>query len=73
MTRTEAMAEARKRWGDLGCISHGEDLPRLVWKIGEFETTIGRGATWEAAFANASWREQRRARKAQAARTPVRK
>lgn len=64
MNRTEAATEARKRWGDLGTISHGNEFPRLVWKIGEFDTTIGRGMTWEDAFASSERRVTRLQNKA---------
>lgn len=57
MTRTEAMTEARSLWGDLGTISSDDRLPRLVWCIGRFGQTIGRGKTWEIAL------ERSRARK----------
>lgn len=50
LTRVGALIETRKKYGDLGMISGDERLPRLVWKIGEFHTTVGRGSTWEIAI-----------------------
>lgn len=58
LTRQGAVIEARKMWGDLGSISSDEDLPRLVWCIGQFDRTVGRGRTWEIAL------ERSRVRKA---------
>jgi hypothetical protein len=57
LSRHGAVIEARKLWGDLGTVSSDEDLPRLVWCIGQFDRTIGRGRTWEIAL------ERSRARK----------
>lgn len=53
LTRAGALAAARDVHGPLGTISSDEQLPFLVWKIGSFKETIGRGDTWEKAL-NAS-------------------
>jgi hypothetical protein len=52
LTRAGAMIEARKKYGDLGMISSSyfTEFPRLVWKTGEFQKTVGRGKTWEEAL-----------------------
>ena len=43
------MQEARRLYGDMGMISSDERLPKLIWKIGEFDTTVVRGETWDEA------------------------
>jgi hypothetical protein len=58
LTRAGAVSESRNLWGDLGTISGDDKLPRLVWCIGQFDRTIGRGRTWEIAL------DRSRARKA---------
>lgn len=58
LARKGAVIEARKLWGDLGAISSDERQPRLVWCIGQFDRTVGRGRTWEIAL------ERSRVRKA---------
>lgn len=50
LTRAGALVEARKKYGDMGTISSDERLPRLVWCIGQFNATVGRGLTWERAL-----------------------
>lgn len=50
LTREGALAEARKKYGEMGTISSDEGLPRLVWCIGFFGQTVGRGKTWEQAL-----------------------
>lgn len=55
LTRHGAMAEARQRLGEMATISSYDDpaLPRVVWVIGDFHATVGRGKTWEEALAHA--------------------
>jgi hypothetical protein len=50
LTREGALVEARKKWGELGMIS-SPSLPPVVWCIGRFKETVGRGRTWEEALA----------------------
>ncbi len=50
LTREGAVLEARKLYGEDGTISSDDNLPRLVWEIGNFYQTIGRGPTWEKAI-----------------------
>ena len=50
MTRVEAQDAARAKYGEMGAISSDELLPRLVWCIGQFDRTVGRGKTWEIAL-----------------------
>ena len=60
MTRSEALAEARRRWGDgYFAATDGLGTPCLWRNAGiSFESEcIGFGSTWEAAFADADRRE----------------
>jgi len=50
LTRKGAVIKARKKYGDMGTISSDERMPRLVWCIGQFNETVGKGKTWEEAF-----------------------
>lgn len=61
LTREGALAAARERWGDLGTISMDERMPRLVWKIGFFYATVGKGRSWEEALRRADRRAAKRA------------
>jgi hypothetical protein len=65
MTREQAVLKAREVFGEMGTISafDAPGFPCMVWKIGELETTIGRGHTWESAFRNSAWRMERNAKK----------
>jgi hypothetical protein len=65
VTRQEAVIKAREVFGEMGTISAFEapGFPCMVWKIGEAETTIGRGMTWESAFRNSEWRRGRIAKR----------
>ncbi len=59
LTRKGAVLEARALWGDLGTISSTEDQPRLVWCIGNFDRTVGRGRTWELAIERSKQRKDK--------------
>lgn len=50
LTRVGALVEARAKYGDMGTISSDERMPRLVWYIGQFNSTVGKGKTWEEAL-----------------------
>ncbi len=50
LTRAGALIAAREKLGELGMISSDMVLPRLVWSIGQFGYTVGRGPTWEIAL-----------------------
>ena len=63
MTREQALACARRFYGNLGMVSASGPLKHsetgklvtasrvlFVWKIGEFDRTVGRGMTWEQAL-----------------------
>ena len=65
MTRQEAVLKAREVFGEMGTISAFEEpgFRCMVWKIGELETTIGRGHTWESAFRNSEWRREKHAKR----------
>ena len=65
MTRQVAMIEARRVFGEMGTISAFEEpgFPCMVWEIGNMESTIGRGHTWESAFRNSEWRRAKFAKK----------
>jgi hypothetical protein len=53
LTRAGALVEARKLHGDMAMIS-SPDLPVcMVWEIGYFSQTVGRGKTWEQALGRA--------------------
>ena len=56
----EALNEARRRWGPAGAISINDQYPRSRLLVGELRGSRfwihGRGATWEAAFADADAR-----------------
>ena len=64
LTREGALAMARELWGDLGTISSDESMPRLVWCIGQFDRTVGRGRTWEIALERSRTRKARLDRQA---------
>lgn len=65
MTREQAMLKAREVFGEMGTISAFEEpgFRCMVWKIGEMETTVGRGHTWESAFRNSEWRRAKVAKR----------
>lgn len=50
MDRRAAMIAARKKLGALATISKDEAMPRLMWVMGYFDRTVGRGSTWEEAL-----------------------
>jgi len=59
MDRKQATELARVIFGEMGTISSqetfadGTPMEKLVWKIGEFGRSVGRGKTWETAMRNA--------------------
>ena len=59
LTRAGAVIASRKLWGDLGTISSDERMPRLIWCIGRFGQTVGRGRTWEIALARSEARKKK--------------
>jgi len=62
-----AIAEARRRWGPAGAVSVADNFPRARRLVGELRGgrfwIRGRGATWEAAFADADARAVRASRR----------
>jgi hypothetical protein len=62
-----AIAEARRRWGPNGAISVADLFERSRLLVGELHAgrfwVRGRGATWEAAFADADARALRASRR----------
>jgi hypothetical protein len=62
-----AIAEARRRWGPAGAVSVADNFPRARRLVGELRGgrfwIRGRGATWEAAFADADARTVRASRR----------
>ena len=62
-----AIAEARRRWGPEGAVSVADEFPRARRLVGELRGgrfwIRGRGATWEAAFADADARTVRASRR----------
>lgn len=65
LTREGAVIEARNLYGEDGTISSTDELPFLVWKIGEFGRTIGRSwRSWEEAIERSRARNARTERKA---------
>ena len=61
MSGSEALAEARRRWGDHGhAVEHPtERAPFIVWESDSLwhpTTSQGFGSSWEAAFADADRR-----------------
>jgi len=62
-----AIAEARRRWGPAGAVSVADNFPRARRLVGELRGgrfwIRGRGATWEAAFADADARAIRASRR----------
>ncbi len=65
MTRQEAVLKAREVFGEMGTISAFTEpgFACMVWKIGEMDTTVGRGHTWESAFRNSEWRRAKFAKR----------
>lgn len=65
MTREQAVLKAREVFGEMGTISAFTEpgFPCMVWKIGNMESTIGRGHTWESAFRNSEWRRAKLAKR----------
>ena len=55
-----AIAEARRRWGPKGAISLADGFRRSRHLVGELRSgrflVLGRGSTWQAAFADADAR-----------------
>ena len=70
MTRQEALKEARRRWGDLAAVTQsfvgytrdGSKPGVRVFRVGTWPLhlvgTIGRGDSWESAFADAERRQK---------------
>ena len=62
-----AIAEARRRWGPAGAVSVADQFPHARRLVGELRGgrfwIHGRGATWEAAFADADARKVRASRR----------
>jgi len=62
-----AIAEARRRWGPAGAVSVADNFPRARRLVGELRGgrfwIRGRGAPWEAAFADADARTVRASRR----------
>jgi len=58
LTRSGAMYEARKLHGDMAMISDVATDACLVWEIGYFNQTVGRGTTWELAIARSRVRSK---------------
>ena len=52
LTRAGAMLAAREKYGDMGTISSFDGQPHMVWCIGYFGATVGRGSSWEEALKN---------------------
>lgn len=51
MDKQQAMAEARKRWGDKADVRKEGDKHSVGWKFAEIGFSVeGQGATWEEAF-----------------------
>lgn len=64
MTKSQALAEARRRWGAYAWVSRQimyDYTPRYWCKVGDVDTVLitrGMGTTWEAAFADTDQREK---------------
>jgi hypothetical protein len=56
----DAIVEARRRWGPAGAISIADQFARARHLVGELRGRrfwiLGRGSTWQAAFADADAR-----------------
>ena len=63
----EAIAEARRRWGPNGAVSVADEYQRSRLLVGELRDgrfwILGRGSTWDAAFADADARAVRASRR----------
>jgi hypothetical protein len=62
-----ALEEARRRWGPSGAVSIADQYAKSRLLVGELRGgrfwILGRGATWEAAFADADARAVRASRR----------
>ena len=61
MDEEAAIAEAKQRWGPAGAVSIADQWKQARCLVGELRSgpkfhVLGRGATWEAAFADADAR-----------------
>ena len=61
MDEEAAISEAKQRWGPSGAVSIADEWPQARCLVGELRSgpkfhVRGRGATWEAAFADADAR-----------------